>query len=243
MPDPVVDVIDTSTPPASPPSDPFADLVGDGKKYKDAQALAKSRLEADAFIEQLKKENAELRTLAGKKDDEANQSKSIEALIEQIQKATSGQNGNQPTTLSREDIEKLVKDGINSDRTEVNRKANRANVNAKLVNGFGGDTAKAGDHLKTRMQSLGMTGEAVKELAETNPKVFEELFVPQPKAPKQGDSLPPGRTVQLDNANGERGASYYRNLRKQLGSKYFAPDIQNARMKDALRLGEKFNTL
>lgn len=226
----------------TPKVDPLADLVGEGKKYKDVGALAASRVEADKFIDQLKRENAELRELAKKTEDGTKQEASIQALIEQIQKAQSG-NGNQPTTLSREDIETLVKDRINGDRAEINRKANRANANADLLKEFSGDATKAGDHLKTRMTSLGMTGEAVKELAEANPKVFRELFVPQPKAPKKDDSLPPGRTVLLDDTNGERGASHYRKLRKELGTRYFDPAIQNQRMKDALRLGEKFHTL
>ena len=138
-----------------------------------------------------------------------------------------------------------MKDGISSDRTEMNRKGNRAVVNAELVNGFAGDAAKAAEHLKTRMSQLGMTGDAARELAETNPKVFRELFVPQKQTQQKSgsDALPPGRTQQVPNTTEERGASYYRNLRKELGSKYFDPSIQQARMKDAMRLGERFNQI
>lgn len=241
MPDNTPDLLDSTNTPAQ--GDPLADLVGDGKKFKDAAALAKGKLEADAFIEQLKSENAELRKLAGKQEQTTDQSKQIETLIERIEKL-SGQNGNQSANLSKEEIAKLVKDGITTDRTEMNRKGNRAVVNAELVNSFSGDAAKASTHLKERMSQLGMTGDAAKELAETNPKVFRELFVPQKQAaPRQEEKLPAGRTQVDLNSQEERGASYYRNLRKELGSKYFDPQIQQARMKDAMRLGERFNQL
>src|SRR5688572_12541162 len=36
-------------------------LVGEGKKFADAEALAKCKAESDAFIETLKREQAELR--------------------------------------------------------------------------------------------------------------------------------------------------------------------------------------
>lgn len=243
MPDSNVDLLDDVNKAAA--SDPLADLVGEGKKFKDAAALAAGKVEADKFIEQLKHENAELRKLAKAGEDTTATAKSIETLIERIEKATSSQNGNQPTNLSREDIEKLVKDGITTDRSELVRRGNRATVNAELVNHFGGDSAKAGGHLKERLAALGMSGEAVAAIAETNPKVFRELFIPQPKAvPKVDVTLPVGRTVpSIANGEGERGRSYYTKLRKELGTRYFDPAIQQQRMKDVNRLGEKFNTL
>ena len=36
----------------------LGDLVGDGRKFNDVEALAKGKLEADKFIEQMKQENA-----------------------------------------------------------------------------------------------------------------------------------------------------------------------------------------
>jgi len=39
----------------------LGDLVGEGRKFNDVEALAKGKLEADRFIEQMKQENASLK--------------------------------------------------------------------------------------------------------------------------------------------------------------------------------------
>ena len=51
------------TPNGNAPATPvdLTELVGEGKRYATVEALAKGRLDADAFIEQLKRENAGLR--------------------------------------------------------------------------------------------------------------------------------------------------------------------------------------
>jgi hypothetical protein len=87
--------------------------------------------------------------------------------------------------------------------------------------------------------------EAVKQLAETNPKVFKELFVPAPGGVRRPDnSMPASRVGVLpDSGTEERGASYYNKLRKEMGAAFYEPSMQQQRMKDATRLGERFNTL
>lgn len=223
--------------------DPYAELVGEGKKYKDNTALAKSRIEADKMIETLIAEKKEMkeelaRLSAAKPGEDA-----VKSLIERIETATK-QSGQPAGTLSREEIEKLVKEGIATNDTERSKRANYLLSNAELNNHFKGDAATAAKHLNDRIVQLGVTPESVRQIAESNPKMFKDLFVPAPSAPRPNNTVPPGRIAILpDGDGGERGASYYAKLKKEMGAKFYEPAIQQQRFKDRERLGERFNTL
>src|SRR5690606_26975993 len=69
-------------------------LVGEDKKYKTVEDLAKSRLEADEFIERLKRENAEMRGTLSEK----------EAEYERILKARQESSTTQPTQVKPDEI-------------------------------------------------------------------------------------------------------------------------------------------
>lgn len=225
--------------------DPLAELVGEGKKFKDVAALAASKVEADKFIEQLKAENAEMRKNLGTAP--ASSDAAVQALIERIEKATAAKPGAPPSgeagSLSREDIEKLVKDGISTEHQKAGRIANRTKSNAELLNHFKGDAAAATAHLKSRVAEVGLSGDNLTEIAETNPKMFRELFVPQTKSPSFSGGLPPGKTGSLPDPSAERGKSYYSKMQKDLGKKFWDPAIQQQLFRDRKELGERFNAI
>lgn len=240
-----VDVLNAALSDPNAGKDPYAELVGEGKKYKDNTALAKSRIEADNYIATLEREKAEMREELSKLSKAPPGEDAVKSLIERIEKASTKQNGdNQAGTLSREDIEKLVREGINVNDTERTKKANYLLSNAELNNQFKGDATAAARHLSDRMSKLGLAPEAVRQLAETNPKVFRELFVPSPGMARPSNDMPPARTGVLPDVGGEeRGKKYYDKLRKEMGHKFYEPAMQQQRMKDRIRLGEAFNTL
>ncbi len=239
------DLLAAVTPPAG---DPLAELVGEGKKFKDAASLAAAKLESDRFIEQLKAENAAMRKdLDGKNGAGGDQTAATNALIERIEKAIAAKPANpdgSAGTLSRTEIEQLVKDGITTERSEASRRANYTKANAELLNHFKGDAATAQSHLKERVAALGLSGEALTEIASTNPKMFRELFVPNSR-PQAGPatSLPAGRIPEMLDNSVERGRSHYAKLRKDMGAKFWDPAIQQQMFRDRKELGEKFNAI
>jgi hypothetical protein len=237
------DLIATAATPTST-TDPVAELVGEGKKYKDVAALAASRIEADRFIEQLKTEAAGLRQELAAATAGGASPATIQSLIERIEAATKPQNSGQPGgTLSKEEVEKLVKDGITAEQAAAARRANYATANAALLNFFKGDADKASAHLRQRSEALGLSGEALTELASTNPKMFRELMVPQfPAFDGRGNALPPAKSgVAVDMQTEKRNAQYYSKLRKELGNKFWAPEIQQQMFRDRKALGAEFN--
>jgi hypothetical protein len=227
----------------NPQSDPLAELVGEGKKFKDAAALAAAKLESDRFIEQLKTENATMRSDL-EKASKAGDSVAVQALIERIEKATAAKPGTESAgSLSREDIEKLVKDGMQAEQGKATREANKATSNAALLNYFNGDAAAAKAYLEKRVVTLDMSGNALNEIASSNPKMFRELFIPQAKPSGSGLNLPAGKQGSLPEATGERGKSYYDGLKKTLGKKFWSPEIQQNYFRDYKALGARFNTI
>ncbi len=236
-----VDVLAAATDPNAG-VDPYTELVGEGKKFKDNSALAKGKIEADKMIDQLKQETAELRESLKKVETAKPGEEAIKSLIERIEKTT-GQNTQPGATLSREDIEKLVREGINGNETERAKRANYLLANAELNNHFKGDAATAAKHVNDRVAQLGMTPQSVKELAETNPKVFQALFVPSHRPTAPSNAMPPSRVGVLPSVGSEeRGAKYYAKLRKELGHKFYEPALQQQRMADATRLGDRYHT-
>jgi len=228
---------------ASTQVDPLVELVGDGKKFKDVGALAAAKIESDKFITQLQGELAGLRKELDDKVKAGDQGASVQALIERIEKATSSQNGNQPGTLTKEEIEKLVKEGVNTAQSEAVQSGNYHKSNAELLNYFKGDADKASQHLKARINQLGLSGDKLTELARTNPSMFRELFVPQARQHVTNDvTLPAGKSGALD-ATTERGRTYYSNLRKELGPKFWDTAIQQQMFRDRKQLGDKYNTI
>lgn len=231
----------------APQADPLTELVGDGKKFKDVSALAKAKVESDKFIEQLQAENAQMRKELGGATGAGNQEQAIQTLIELIEKATAAKNpDNQGATLSKEEIDKLVKDGITAFQGEATLRANYVKSNAELLNHFKGDAATAQTHLKERASALGLSGEELTKLASSNPTVFKALFIPTPKTSGPGPQLPPGKTGALPEPGegGERGKSYYAKLLKDLGAKeFYSPAIQQQLFRDRKTLGDKYNTI
>jgi len=223
--------------------DHYAELVGDGKKFKDNSALAKGKVEADKMITTLTSEAKELRDEIARLKSAKPGEDAVKSLIERIEKSTD-KNGQPAAALAREDIEKLVREGINANDTERAKRGNYLLANAELNNHFKGDAATAAKHLTDRMGELGMNAEAVKQIAEANPKVFKQLFVPSSGHRPVDSSMPASRSGLLPDVGGEeRGAKYYSKMRKDMGAKFWEPAVQQQRMKDRERLGERFNTL
>lgn len=59
-------------------------LVGEGKPFKDIEALAKGKMDADAFIEQLKNENAQMREAVASSEQEALKAATMSQVLEAV---------------------------------------------------------------------------------------------------------------------------------------------------------------
>lgn len=232
---------------ADPPIDnPLEVLVGEGKKYRDANALALAAIEKDRFIEQLKTENAQMRnSLKGEQK--------IDEFLTKLQSQRASSEGNNqghpsgepdmtnqnntPKAITLDEVEEVL-----SKRERENTA--RQNVNfvvAKVKEAFGANYQIV---LGQKASELSMTPEELLEVAKSRPQAFLKLVEADKLVTRTGNP-PPASSV---NTNGlsqtqsnEKNYTYYEKLRKELGdAKFFAPKIQNELHKDALRLGAAF---
>lgn len=246
-----------NTPPKVPEDKNYLEeLVGEGKKFKDVQSLAKGKAEADAYITNLLSRVDEMKSELNTRltleqfMDKMNQSRQPDGNREsgndespvnrEEQNQTPNQNG--AATIKPEDIERII------DERERKKVADR-NVNEvkeRLRQTFGDNYVK---ELDSRASELGIDRAYLNNLASTSPKAFFRLIGERSQDNSNDSaSLFGGRTnvnsetlVNKDGRKpGERTASYYAEIKKKNPSLYWSPEIQIAKHKDAMKLGERF---
>lgn len=231
----------------------LAELVGEGKKFPDVQALAKGKWESDNYISTLEKKLDELRkdrdnrqtaqeiadqlraqlTQAGKSDGESNQGNTNLGEETKDDQKTKG--------LSQEDLEKLLDERLNQREQQTRAQKNVAEVSQVLREKVG---ATANKWLQDRATELGVTVEYLQKQAEVSPKAFYNLVGLNAPQQRQGFT-PPASSVNtganLDSGTQVRNNAYYEKLFKEDPKLRFDPKITVQMHKDAMRMGaEKF---
>lgn len=230
----------------------YEQLVGDGKKFKTNEDIAKAKLESDRFIAQLQNEMQGLR-------QELSARQTLEQLMDKIG-ATAGsasthQEHNQTPdgdvgstgmkSFTEEDIARLVEQRLSTAEKARVHAANLETVQKALVESFGPDFVS---HLKAKTVELGVTEEYLTAMAKETPKAFLKLVeatgapraaTPSLFSPPASSGLPSPASKGFS-PTGTPKLSYYEELRKKDPSRYWAPDVQNKMHKDAMALGEAF---
>lgn len=235
--------------PIDPQKNYFEELVGDDKKFKTPQDLARAKLESDSFIERLKRENEQIRT-------ELNARLTVEQLMDKVTASKETPNqplGNQPEnngeggakTFNEEDIARIVEQRITEkERTRI-QESNLNQVRQALTEKFGPDFAS---QLKQTADSFGVGEEFLNNLAKEQPRAFLALVDREgPKTPQntQVNLFTPSPSVQTPRTQGftptgDRKMSYYEDLKRKDQALYWSPKVQNQMHQDAIKLGDVF---
>jgi hypothetical protein len=229
-----------------PNKDYLAELVGDDKKFKTSQDLAKGKAEADRFILQLQEE------LAGIRQD-LNTRVTLEAFMDKMNTtkpletpSTDQNNQNDPGTgekgITTADIERLLEERISAREAQRTQETNVSEVKSKLTEAFGPDYV---NKLKAKTSELGLSEDFMSKLAKEQPKAFLQLIgvsaTQSRQAPTNSLFTPPSSNSQGSFApTADKSHSTYEALRKSDPAKYWTPEVQNQLHKDAQRLGERF---
>jgi hypothetical protein len=218
----------------------FESLVGEDKKFKSPEDLAKGKMESDQFIEQLKKEQAELR-------EELSKRLTSEEVLEKIREANQqqgqSQGDNTSPQLSEERLSELVKKSLESTRTEETKLNNVQSVDQQLVNQFGD---KAGEWLVNKAKDLGVSVNFLQDVASTSPQAFfNTVGLNQTNLGKASVTQGSVNTTVMSQVNTagqpQHGTKkFYDQLRKENPRKYWTPEVQNQLFKSRQELGDKF---
>lgn len=230
---------------------PLNALVGENKKFKSVEDLAKSKLEADAFIEQLKEENKvaldELKKYQGMEDNSAK----VQELLDAVKAAGQQQDSDGDNQLTDEALSEKIREIMQGVSAEETAKRNRAKGNELVLQKVGGDVEAAKLFVAERAKELGLKPSALAELSEISPQAFAKLIDANSSANSSGSvnlqhSNPRamGSQANLETVDGHHTKAYYDRVRKEMGTVKYLQDrkLQKRYLDDALALGERFNT-
>lgn len=253
---------DDATPPkdpAQPPKNtdnPLELLVGEGKPFKTEADLAKGKLEADTFIEQLKAENANMRAKLGEAEQASLKGATMAEILEAVRKSTTGspndppdpsgeepKDGNQ-SRLSEDDVAQLVQRTLEKNQTAHKQKANYDKVREAFQSRYS-DPDKARLQYKSVAAELGMSEAQLDEFAKTSPSIVLRAAGLEGAKPSEPPSyLSNNQNSEAGPGGGQEQAkdnSWWESQRKAKGNKwYFQPKVQQAYWKDVNALGDSF---
>lgn len=230
-------------PNAQPPKDLLSELVGEGKKYKTVEDLARSRLEADIHIQRIEGENKEYR-------DKLASAKTVEDVLEAV-KARSASADDNPdknnemppakASLTADEVAKIVAEQVSGIRTREVKETNKARANAKMVELFG---EKAKDVYLKEAPTPDLQA-VYGQLAETNPDKFIELMTRGRADTHQNLDVGGDKNAMALNMNQggriEPGTqAFYAKLRKEKPSDYYSAAVQLQMHRDALSNPDKY---
>lgn len=234
--------------PSEAPTSPsvLGDLVGDGRKFNDVEALARGKLEADRFIEQMKQENASLKADLDKqtyklgvttKMEEMASEPTTELLDPNNNTSGTSDAANTQPSSSEANIESLVEQTLMKREQESVSKNNIAFVEAELEKTYGTEAAAT---VQQKAAELGLSLTELQGMAAKSPAAFMQLLgqpAPTRSPVIQGSIRTEGSTMQ---ASSEKDFGYYQRLRRENSTLYYKPSTQRAMMADADRMGDKF---
>jgi hypothetical protein len=222
------------------PASLYETLVGEGKKFKSPEDLAKAKLESDRFIEQLKEEPKQLREDL---DRLAEENRLLKEIAKQTDNgSTAKPEQNTTASVSPEiDLEARIRETLKKTSEEDKRQSNINQVSNTMLEAYG-TQEKAAEVLRQKAVELGVGVEFLQDVAAKSPKAFFQTIGVNEVARSQQTNA--GSTVNSA-ALGQTGVKantyqWYQQLRKDNPKVYNSPKIQNQMMKDALAYGEAF---
>jgi hypothetical protein len=205
----------------------LGELVGDDKKFKSVDDLAKGKIEADQFIDQLK---SELSGLREELDKRMTSEEVLTKIREEANSANATQGDQTNPSLSEEQVAELVKKSLESTRTEEQRQSNLKQVDNKLVEIYGD---KASAELERKANELGVGVDFLASVAMQSPAAFFNTVGinanQQTSAGVTTGSLNTESIGQVTGGNGPKAGSkaYYDQMRKENPRTYWSSKVQN----------------
>jgi hypothetical protein len=231
------------------PSNYLEELVGPGKKYANAEELAKSRWHADAHIKNIESRMDEIRTdhltLLEKDKTKA----TLEEMLQEIRSASSTTNPHAKTVdtekkpnttqFDPEQIESMLSKKIAEHEANKRRDENFNNVKKELEERFGD---KYPEVLSNTIKHLELEPDYVNDLARKSPKAFMKAMGFD-QVNNADYSAPPRSTHQTGfkpTGTNKRTWQFYQDLKKSNPTAYWDPKTSTQMMKDAIALGDDF---
>lgn len=234
---------DIFNPEAAPTQNALETLVGEDKKFKTVDDLAKGKLEADNHIQRLEGELAELRT-------KVTATSTLEEMLAKLQQTPKPEptpepkpeahQPAKPAGITEDALAEKVRELLEEKDRQSIVQRNVQEVTNRLVSVYG-DEVKANEFVRQRAAELQVPLDYLQDVAARSPKAFFELVkVAEPVAPPgptHGDKNP---AALSKHSPGVKPNTYkwYQEIRKTDPEAY--KKLQLQMHNDAIKLGEKF---
>lgn len=218
----------------TPPQNYLEELVGEGKKFKTTEELAKGKYESDRYIKHKDQEFDELRedALKWRADSVA------KARFDEYVKTHNGKSDdtthtpvdNVQPSVDPSKIKELVSQEWSLLKTQERETENLTRVDTILKERFG-DNARS--ILKDKMNTLNLSQDDLKFLAKKSPDAVinalglnqrEDFYQAPPRGSVRSDSFTPKTEL--------RDAVYWEKMRSTNSKEYFSPKNSVQRLKD-----------
>lgn len=219
----------------------FEEIVGEGKKFKSPEDLARAKIEADRTIEARNEE------LERHREEIRRQAQEIELL-----KRPREPLAQEPPRVADRPVEDEPNKDLASRIREELRQAQEEDVQAQNIRSVAnrltevyGSPDKAREVVVAKAEELGLSVEFLQSVASKSPKAFfAQLGLAETSSQNQNSSRSDVNTVALVNttSTAPKQGSYasYELMRKENPKRYFSAEIQNQMFVDAKRLGDTF---
>jgi hypothetical protein len=236
----------------APPQDRnyLEDLVGDNKKFKSAEDLAKGKYIADNYILTLEAQLDQMRTDYLKIKEENQAKAGLQELIDRMNSQRQMTKDIQtpmvpeqkPPVFDPKQIDDLIESRMNERELARRQTENISQVKAKLEQHLGREYHEA---LQSRMDTLDISKDEFNNMARNNPKALIKLLdlEPQQYTPSRDPFAPPRsniRTDQFKPAVEKKTWSYWQRLKDTDPKKYHSSQTNVEMHKAMMELGSEF---
>lgn len=230
--------------------DYFQELVGEGRKFKSKEDLAKGKFESDLYINTLQSRMDELRKDYLKEKEDNVAKARLEELIDQLNKTSQRPSNNEPTPpvidgnqpkFDPKEIESLVSTKIQEHDRAKREQENFNEVRNKLKEQYGSNYQSV---LKQKIEELGLDETFMNDLARKHPSVLLKTLGVGEQVQQEQFQSPPRSSIRNDNFKPSSGQkrtwAYYQDIKKNNPTLYHDPKTTVQMHKDYETLGSDF---
>lgn len=222
------------------------DLVGEDKKYKDPDELAKAYANIERHARTLESENAQFRarvdqieaTTREPNDNPRTQGGEQAPKTDQSQQPPQKET---PKPGEEVDYRSQIRDEIRALNEEERGVQNMELAAAKMVEEYG-TPQKANEAVQKRAKELGVSVEWLRDSASRSPQAFYATMGMNTAGGTPRTTPSSGEGVRLENRGegGLRNFEYYERIRKENPKQYFTPAVQQEMLRQARSMGDEF---
>lgn len=213
------------------PENPLEALVGDGKKFRSVEELAKAKWESDNYIKTLEQGRDQLREDYLKALEAAQAGPQVKELLDQLKQNNNPPAINPPPSdvtapkLDPKDLEDLVSKKLSEYEATKKAQENYNSVESKLKEVYGNNYREV---FQQKVREMGLSMDWAKDTAINYPQVlYKTLGIDA--APQGQFQAPPTSRQRTDNfapQTNKRDWDYYEKLRVSNPKSYWDPKTQ-----------------